>query len=59
VEELGFHLLDRRDMASCREVQCEALGICITWENKASGVACRVGGYSFPPISGESVVLIL
>jgi hypothetical protein len=28
-------------------------------ENRASGADCRVAGYSFPPLSGESGILAL
>jgi hypothetical protein len=44
---------------SCREVQCEALGFCVPWGNRVSGTACRVAGYSFPPLTGESGILSL
>jgi hypothetical protein len=35
----------------------EALGFCVSWGNRASGATCRVAGYSFPLLSGESGVL--
>jgi hypothetical protein len=37
-----------------REVQCEVLGFCVSWGNRASGATCRVTGFSFPPLSGKS-----
>jgi hypothetical protein len=44
---------------SCREVQCEVevLGFYGPWRSRPSGAACRVLGYSFPPLSGESDIL--
>jgi hypothetical protein len=31
----------------------------VPWGNRASGVTCRVAGFSFPPLSGESGILAL
>jgi hypothetical protein len=59
VEELGFQLLDRRGKALLREVQCEGLGFCVPWGNRASVVSCKVADYSFPPLSGESGIFAL
>jgi hypothetical protein len=57
LEELGFQLLDRKDVALCRDVQCEVLGFCVPWGNRPSGAACSIAGCSFPPFSGESGIL--
>jgi hypothetical protein len=56
-EELGFQLLNRREGTSGREAQCEAMGFCALWGSRPSGSACRIAGFSFPPFSGESVIL--
>jgi hypothetical protein len=50
VEELGFQLLDRRDVTLWQG------GTVKHW---SSGVVCRVAGYSFLPLSGESGALAL
>jgi hypothetical protein len=44
---------------SCREAQCEVLGLCAPWGSRLTVVAYRVAGYSFPPLGGESGVLAL
>jgi hypothetical protein len=44
---------------SWREVQCEALSFCVLRGNRASSATCRVAGYNFPPVSGESGILTL
>jgi hypothetical protein len=54
--KLGFQLLDSRDGLFCRELQCEVLGSCAPWGSGPSGASCTVAGYSFPSLSGESVV---
>jgi hypothetical protein len=41
---------------SCREARCNTLGFCLPWRDRASGATCKVAGYSFPPLSGESGV---
>jgi hypothetical protein len=53
VEELGFQLLDRRDVAHLQG------GAVWPWGNRTSGAAWRVAGFSFPPLSGESGILAL
>jgi hypothetical protein len=45
VEELGSQLLDRGDIFSCREVQCEVLAFCVPGRKRTSGATCRVAGF--------------
>jgi hypothetical protein len=35
------------------------LGFCVPWWNRASDATCRVTGYSFPSLNGESGILAL
>jgi hypothetical protein len=44
---------------SCREGQCEVLGFCVLWGNRASGPTCREAGFIFLPLSGVSGSLAL
>jgi hypothetical protein len=41
------------------EVQNEGLCFCVPLGKRASSVTCRVAGFSFPPLSGESGILLL
>jgi hypothetical protein len=56
VEELGFQLLDRRNSPAGRCSVKHWASVCLAG-NRGSGAACRVVGFSFPPLSGESGVL--
>jgi hypothetical protein len=58
VEEQKFQLLDRSDSPAGRDsVKCWAF--VYLGENRVSDATCRVAGYSFPPLSGESGILTL
>jgi hypothetical protein len=59
VEELGFQILERRDVTLSQGCAVWSAGLLCTWGNRASGAICRVAGYRFPPLSVESGVLVL
>lgn len=61
MEELEFQLLGRKDVSilCSLHMQFEALGLGVSWGNRASGATCGGAGYGFLPFSGESDVLIL
>jgi hypothetical protein len=59
VEEVGFQCLDRRDVTLLQGGAVWSAGLLWPWRNRASSAACRVAGFSFPPLSGESGVLAL
>jgi hypothetical protein len=59
VEDLGFQLLDRRDMTLLQRGAVWSAGILCTLGKKAFGAACRIASYSFPPLTWESCVLAL